>query len=76
MGWPRRPFVGQYLNLDVAQLVTERTVVGLSVQGGRVFDLRLDDAIERALARNLDIAVERLNPQIRCFRHQLLASSP
>ena len=57
--------VGQYLNLDVAQLVTQRTVAGLSAQGDRVVDLRLDDAIERALARNLDIAVERLNPQIQ-----------
>ena len=33
-------------------------------QGGR-FDLTLDDAIERALDRNLDIAVQRINPQVQ-----------
>jgi len=30
----------------------------------RRFDLTLDDAIQRALERNLDIAVERINPQV------------
>jgi outer membrane protein TolC len=30
---------------------------------GTVVELTLDDAVERALDRNLDIAVERLNPQ-------------
>jgi outer membrane protein TolC len=30
---------------------------------GTVVELALDDAVERALDRNLDIAVERLNPQ-------------
>lgn len=30
----------------------------------RRFDLTLDDAIQRALNRNLDIAVERINPQV------------
>jgi outer membrane protein TolC len=30
----------------------------------RRFDLTLDDAIQRALERNLDIAVERINPQL------------
>ena len=30
-----------------------------------MFDLTVDDAIERALDRNLDIAVERLNPQLQ-----------
>jgi len=30
----------------------------------RRFDLTLDDAIQRALDRNLDIAVERINPQV------------
>lgn len=35
------------------------------LQARGVFDLSVDDAIERALDRNLDIAVERLNPQLR-----------
>ena len=30
----------------------------------RRFDLTLDDVIQRALERNLDIAVERINPQV------------
>jgi outer membrane protein len=32
---------------------------------GSRFDLTLDDAIERALDRNLDIAVQRINPQVQ-----------
>ena len=35
------------------------------LQARGVFDLSVDDAIERALDRNLDIAVERLNPQLQ-----------
>ena len=35
------------------------------LQADRVFDLTVDDALERALDRNLDIAVERLNPQLQ-----------
>ena len=38
---------------------------GSPLQAHRVFDLTVDDAIERALDRNLDIAVERLNPQLQ-----------
>ena len=38
---------------------------GPPLQAHRVFDLTVDDAIERALDRNLDIAVERLNPQLQ-----------
>ena len=32
---------------------------------GARFDLTLDDAIERALERNLDIAVQRIDPQVQ-----------
>ena len=39
-----------------------------AVQGGSVRDLRLMDAIELALAQNLDIAVERLNPEAANFQ--------
>ena len=31
-------------------------------QGGQVVELTLDDAVERALDRNLELAVERMNP--------------
>ena len=47
--------------LDLGRLVEE----GSQLQAHRVFDLSVDDAIERALDRNLDIAVERLNPQLQ-----------
>jgi outer membrane protein TolC len=36
--------------------------------GARIRDLRLDEAVELALAQNLDIAVERLTPQAADFQ--------
>jgi len=54
----------QNLSFDIARLIEEGTIAGIQIPGSRIFDLTLDDAIERALERNLDIAVERLNPQI------------
>ena len=48
---------------DVAKLLENGALT--SRQTERVFNLTLDDAIERALERNLDIAVERVNPQVR-----------
>ncbi len=53
-------------NLDdrVAELVRESALrVGQAPQSRR-FDLTLDDAIQRALDRNLDIAVERIDPLV------------
>ena len=53
-------------NLDdrVAELVCESALrVGQAPQSRR-FDLTLDDAIQRALDRNLDIAVERIDPLV------------
>ena len=50
---------------DAVRLVDRGTAAGLPAQARRVFDLTVDDAIERALDRNLDIAVERLNPQLQ-----------
>ena len=48
----------------VAQLVRESVLrLGQAPQTRR-FDLTLDDAVQRALDRNLDIAVERINPQV------------
>jgi len=53
-------------NLDdrVAELVRESALrVGQAPQSRR-FDLTLDDAIQRALDRNLDIAVDQINPLV------------
>ena len=49
---------------DVAGLIEAGALAALT-QSPRMFNLTLDDAIERALERNLDIAVERLNPQVQ-----------
>ena len=46
---------------DLARLVERAS----SLQAPHVVELTVDDAIERALDRNLDIAVERLNPQLQ-----------
>ena len=56
---------GQDDHLPVARLIEESAVVlGQPARPAQRFDLTLDEAIERALDRNLDIAVERLNPQV------------
>lgn len=54
----------QQRSIDVARLI-ENSAGGLLAQARRVFDLTVDDAIERALDRNLDIAVQRVNPQLQ-----------
>ena len=38
---------------------------GRNTQPARRFDLTLDDAVQRALDRNLDIAVQRINPLVQ-----------
>ncbi len=49
----------------IARLVAKaRLQVGQVMPAGRQFDLTLDDAVERALERNLDITLQRLAPQI------------
>ena len=55
------PGAAQPPTFDVTRLLAG----GQALPGQRVFDLTVDDAIERALDRNLDIAVERLNPQLQ-----------
>ena len=55
------PGAAQAPALDLARLVDKNS----HLQVHRVFDLTMEDAIERALHRNLDIAVERLNPQLQ-----------
>jgi outer membrane protein TolC len=54
----------QTLDVDVNRLVERGLAAAGGMQDHRVFDLTVDDAIERALDQNLNIAVERLNPQI------------
>ena len=51
--------------IDTARLIRESAATGLLAQSPRVFDLTVNEAIERALERNLDIAVERVNPRLR-----------
>lgn len=38
---------------------------GQNIQAARRFDLTLEDAVQRALERNLDIAVQRINPLVQ-----------
>ena len=49
-----------------AEVDQTRTNPALDTTGTRV-ELTLDDAVMRALDRNLDIAVERLNPEVQDF---------
>ena len=51
--------------IDMARLMENAATAALPAQARRVFDLTVDGAIERALDRNLDIAVERVNPQLQ-----------
>ena len=51
-------------NTDVSRLIRESAAFLGQDMEERRFDLTLDDAIQRALDRNLDIAVERINPQV------------
>jgi outer membrane protein TolC len=48
---------------ELAALAASQTVPGTpGVPAGAPMELRLDEAVQRALERNLDIAVERINP--------------
>ena len=48
----------------VARLISESAILLRQTTQLQQYDLTLDDAIQRALDRNLDIAVERINPQV------------
>ena len=48
----------------VARLISESAILLGQTTQLQQYDLTLDDAIQRALDRNLDIAVERINPQV------------
>ena len=50
--------------LPTGRLVLPRASEVGQPDAQRRFDLTLDDAIQRALERNLDLAVERINPQV------------
>ena len=52
-------------NQDISRLLRESAAFLGQATEERRFDLTLDDAIQRALDRNLDIAVERINPQVQ-----------
>ena len=57
----------QNRDADISDLVAQATarLAAMQTPGtGPDVDLTLEDAIARALERNLDIAVERLNPQV------------
>jgi len=55
----------QTLPADITKYINSTNINRDIAPSRPVFDLTVDDAIERALSRNLDIAVERLNPQIQ-----------
>ena len=61
------PTFGQRANTEITRLITQAGIL-LNQTGGteaRKFELSLDDAVERALERNLDIAVQRINPLVQ-----------
>jgi len=50
---------------DRGSLTRAALQAGGNTPAARRFDLTLDDAVERALERNLDIAVQRINPLVQ-----------
>ncbi|HEY6506739.1 MAG TPA: TolC family protein, partial [Vicinamibacterales bacterium] len=60
----------------VARAETEQTrpTIGAGTPGPAI-ELTLDDATARALERNLDVAVERLNPQIQDYNLERLRAT-
>ena len=58
----------QTLHIPVDSVVTSSRPVGRDVQPAHRFDLTLDDAVQRALERNLDIAVQRIHPLVQDMR--------
>ena len=55
----------QLQGVDVARLMEHAACAGLPAHARRAFDLTVDEAIERALDRNLGIVVERVNPPLQ-----------
>ena len=64
-----RPTHAQTLDTVVGERVAAVTrQASRAGQPARRFDLTLDDAVERALERNLDIAVQRIHPLVQDMR--------
>ena len=67
-GWPLLspgPTYAQTLG-NAGGVVTRAALqASRNAQAARRFDLTLDDAVQRALERNLDIAVQRINPLVQ-----------
>ncbi len=60
------PAHAQTFGTNVGGIVNRAALqAGRNVQPARRFDLTLDDAVQRALERNLDIAVQRINPLVQ-----------
>jgi len=60
------PAHAQTFGTHAGGLVTQAALqAGRNTQPARRFDLTLDDAVQRALERNLDIAVQRINPLVQ-----------
>ena len=60
------PAHAQTFGTDAGGGVTRAALqAGRNAQAARRFDLTLDDAVQRALERNLDIAVQRINPLVQ-----------
>ena len=71
-GWllpPPRAAHAQTPGTNAGGVVTEAALqAGRDARPARRFDLTLDDAVQRALERNLDIAVQRINPLVQDMR--------
>ena len=60
------PTHAQTLRTGAGGVVFQTAIqAGRNAQAARRFDLTLDDAVERALERNLDIAVQRIDPLVQ-----------
>ncbi len=68
-GWPLfAPCLShaQTFGTNVGGVVTRQALqASRNARAARRFDLTLDDAVQRALERNLDIAVQRINPLVQ-----------
>jgi outer membrane protein len=60
--------VRQFSERKTAAAAADQTRPTVPPQAGARVELTLDDAVQRALERNLDVAVERLNPQTYDFQ--------
>ena len=67
-GWPLlapTPAYAQTFGTSGGGVTQAALQASRNAQAARRFDLTLDDAVQRALERNLDIAVQRINPLVQ-----------